>query len=134
MTTESKLNDNWQERDKLLFGDATKERYRLGGIAHFEDVSVLTLKRLLELGYADAEDAQNDAPTYEQFLEFMDAHPKCKAHGYAVSPDRDDYRISIEGVGMRGRVTRAMLQNFTDFARHADEFYADSKGLYCWWD
>jgi hypothetical protein len=29
---------------------------------------------------------------------FLRSHPSAKVHGYAVSPYRDDYRASIEGL------------------------------------
>jgi hypothetical protein len=42
---------------------------------------------------------QNDSPTLGAILDSAIAHPgKVEVHGYAVGPDRDDERLTAEGV------------------------------------
>ena len=87
-----------KERDLLVFGreiDWSKEG--LGGTMHFERCPLAVLQKLLANGTLDPDDAQNEAPSSRQFMAFMALHPKLLAHGYVVSPSRDDCRVSIEG-------------------------------------
>jgi hypothetical protein len=128
-----KLNEDFAVRNKILFGKKNDDDW-MGGTKHFENMSVNTLAKLLENNFIDPDDTQNSSPTVEEFFEFMKQYPKMKAHGYAVSHERPDYRISIEGLSLEGKYTKKMLLDFVHFARQSDEFTADENGLYCWWD
>lgn len=109
----------------------TRKRY---DTKNFEGVTALQLRALLESNFSDEEDAQNDSPTYREFLEFMEAHPGVTAHGYIVTPDREDCRVSIEGIEYEGAYTMEWLKDFAFLCRHADEFKIDENGFYCWYD
>ena len=70
----------------------------------------------------------------QEFLDFMRKHPAAVAHGYAVSPDRDDYRITIEGLRVpRNDATWDLEQAFEEFCQSADELMTNGE-LYSWWD
>ena len=64
-------------------------------------------------------------------MNLMEDHTELKAHGYVVSPDRDDYRVSIEGLQYSGEVSAELMVEFVELCRYADEFSATLSGLYC---
>ena len=106
----------------------------MGGVRHFEKLGLDDLSKLFERNFIDPEDAQNESPTAKEMCEFMQRHPSFTCHGYAVSPDRNDYRVTIEGVERNGAVTMEMFVDFVSLFRYADEFEASQNGLYCWYD
>lgn len=130
------LNTNYNLREQVLFGeDYDAAHYRMGGIRYFE-ISPTKLADLVKLGFADPDDAQNSAPSVEQFVKFfdgLDSDGEWYVHGYAVSPERDDYRVSVEGCGKHGEPTKEEICDFVMQFRHADELRADDC-LYCWFD
>jgi hypothetical protein len=128
------FNHDAEQRDSIIFGDYKPEYYF--SIARFEGLSFSALEKLVTLGFADPEDAQNDAPQIQEFLDFMRGHPTAMAHGYAVSPSRDDYRVSIEGLYIAPKdMTVDLLEDFVAFCRFADDFSASMPdGCYAWWD
>lgn len=132
---EFKYNKDWETRDKLIFGETDKSKY-MGGCRSFSGLDYRTLCALLEEKFIDPQEAQNNSPTTEEIMSFMKAYPDFTAHGYVVSIDRDDYRITIEGVDGRdyahSNAPKELLRDFFDLFRYADEF--DIRNLYCWYD
>jgi hypothetical protein len=96
------------------------------------------LHLLVDEGFADPEDAQNDSPSLEAFLAFMDDHGMFQAHGYAVPSKRNDYRISIEGLVGRVLNDTDTVLDFVLFCRQADELEVRKEMQYTylrsWWD
>jgi hypothetical protein len=127
------LNKDYKTRDQLIFGDENENDW-LGGVRSFDSLSVKQLKNLIQNNFIDLEDRQNSSPTVEDFFNFMKEHPEVKAHGYAVSHKRDDYRVSLEGLSFKGNINHNLLLDFVDLCRDADEFVADENELYAWWD
>ena len=125
---------NVNQRDRILFGEDYDPRKYLGGIRRFSDLDYNGLNELFRLGVIDPEDRQNDAPETSEFLEFLRSNPGFTVHGYAVSPERDDYRVSLEGVNLDGDYTFKELRDFVMMFRFADEFSIDKGGLHCWYD
>lgn len=123
------LNKNEKRRNLLLRFDHPKF---LGGVERFNSVDLTTLKILLKEGFADPEDAQNSAPTFNEIVEFLEKHPKFTAHGYAVSSSRSDYRVTLEGISGPDDLTHSELEGFVTFAHRADEFQIHPP--YAWWD
>lgn len=130
MDFEKYTEEQDKERCKLV-GVNDKNFY--GGCARFVGMTYKTLQKLVDKGYADPEDNTNGSTTLGEYLEFMKEHPRFKAHGYVISNDRDDRRITVEGLEAK-RVTIKEMVAFTDLDRMADEFEATQ--LYCrsWWD
>lgn len=135
------LNKDSKERDMILFGkelDWVDGNVPGGetfcGHSRFEKLSLEKLKELRDKCFLYLDDQQNNAPTIEQFIEFMEKFPDVTAHGYAISPRRDDYRISIEGLEYTGRCGKAMQLEFTKLCRKADVFTATDSHIYCWFD
>lgn len=133
-----KLNPNQTERDRLIFGD-NSPRYG-GGMARFEELDVVTLKKLIELDYADPQDKQNEAPTIAAFVELLERHATedsdLTAHGYVIHKERDDYRVSIEGIEGTTRFSEGLL-DILKVCVSADEFEVQSDLVFnvrAWWD
>ena len=105
-----------------------------GGCCNFKGLTLDKLSLLLDEGFADPEEQQNSAPDTMEFKSFLEKYPQVTLHGYMVSPERDDYRMSIEGLEYNGAVSREMLDDFIAMFRFADEFEFENDYLYCWFD
>jgi hypothetical protein len=102
-----------------------------------ERFNKLTLEQLNELKLMkvlDPKEQQNDSPTIKEFMDFMKDHPGVTAHGYVISEDREDCRVSLEGIAYEGSPSKKLILDFTSLCRDADEFTANEGGLYAWWD
>jgi hypothetical protein len=123
----NKLNKDYETRDKILapYREGRANFYR------FENVPLKVLKELRDKNFLDVDDAQNYAPTIGELIEFMEnSSSTFTAHGYAVDYDREDYRISIEGLESHDGVDFKEVEEF----RQADEFTLESGYFRCWWD
>ena len=126
------MNKNVKRRDEILFGTADID-YKFGGTQYFRGIDCNILEQLLEEDFIDPEECQNCSPSTEEFFEFMKKHPEFTAHGYAVSPDRSDYRITIEGIEADEDCNnQEALEDFIGLCRFADEFCIHPP--YAWWD
>ena len=130
------LNDDVKARDEYLFGEYDKTKYRFGGTRQVSNLTWIELEYLFNNNFLDPEDCQNCSPTAKEIYDFIKDHKDFCAFGYAVSPDRDDYRITLEGIerveGAGVIVDTGELKDFVKFARFADEFDVDCG--YAWWD
>lgn len=129
------------ERDRYLIvnvdlgGDAHKFAGGTYDRVHFSGMSYAVMEHCVKLGWLKKEDTQNSSPSVGQFLEFLKHNAGFNAHGYIISPERRDTRISIEGVHGRSgnrRPNLHQLENFTQLCRYADEFRLNPP--YAWWD
>ncbi|MBB4742484.1 hypothetical protein BJY16_005943 [Actinoplanes octamycinicus] len=103
-----------------------------GGAGYFGPVDAAGLAVLFEGGWLDPDDRQNAAPSAWDIFQFVCDHPGTTAQGYAVTPDREDYRISLETV---------WAPEIDDELRAAaEEFCVDAEAvetsdhLECFWD
>lgn len=127
------LNRNEPQRDEIIFGKYEPEKY-LGGIRRFEDLTIGTLKKLEELGFVDILDRQNSCPTIRTIMKFMEEYPGYEASGYVVSRNRDDYRISIDGLRKVGDIPVVELEEFMRVFGEADDLNVTSTFVSCWFD
>ena len=129
------LNANEKRRLEIL--NIKNPKY-LGGVERIQSITLKQLKTLVEEEFIDLDESQNYSPTVEEFLSFMETYPKIRAHGYIVSPEREDYRISIEG--LQGTYDKNylndvdMLIDFVDLCMGADDLQITNGKLYSWWD
>lgn len=134
---EEELSKDYKKRDQIIFrreiawGDSKET---LGGTLRFEELTLEQLEELRDKRFLELSDAQNESPTIDQFLIFMQEHPGVMAHGYAVSPTRSDYRVSIEGLVFEGECTTNWQLAFLKLCRRADDITITSDRLYCWFD
>ena len=117
-----------QQNDKGVFVDYD--------ILPFRGLTAKGMATLISEGFADSEDAQNCAPTYKEIMDFIEVHPDFTAHGYIVTPERDDYRVTVEGVA--GYTDDCGEERaFAKMFRRADEYECNEHGDgYCraWYD
>jgi len=128
------LNKDWERRDTIVFGKPCDWEKSTGGIHHFDNLTVDDLKLLVEEGFADPEDCQNSAPNIAEMIEYAEGHEGFTFDGYVVSPKRDDYRVSIEGLTYEGETTKQDVIDFANFASYADERTMNDTVLSAWWD
>ena len=122
-------------RDEIVFGEAQDWTQSMGGIKCYQDLTLSELENLIKEGFADPEETQNDSPSIQEFLDFMREYPFVRAHGYVVSNERDDVRVSVEGIEAdRSDVTPEFFRAFVQLCRYADEFDDSDAGVYAWWD
>lgn len=129
-------NPNYRRRDELLGLNDTVWEDEAGWhkVVDLDAISLETLEAMVQEGFIDPQERQNFSPTAMEFLEFMRKHPRVVAHGYAVSPYRDDYRVTIEGLLVLPEDYHSDLHNdFEQFCREADELRL-GRCLYSWWD
>ena len=124
-------NYDEKRRDEIIFGKYDPSAY-LGGLRHFDGMTRETLHRLIDEGFVDVDTTQNDSPSIQDFLDFMDMHDGYVVGGYVVSARRSDYRVSVDAITKTTKITEADdLKTFVEFARLADEFNSDG---FAWWD
>lgn len=121
-------------RDQAVRDQILNLRYHMGGVNRFDGARAEVLQKLIDLGFADPNDRQNDAPSYGKIVEFLKKYPRFTGFGYAVDVTRDDYRVTLEGVlGPDGRLTQEELEAFVELFRTADEFRTTSPAR-AWYD
>lgn len=113
-----------------------KNIYCLGGIIHFHNLPAAIISQLFEENFLYKKERQNYSPSAEEFYNFMLAHPNMTAHGYMVSPDREDYRITIEGLECNNECAKDYMIDFAKFIAEyePDEYTINENNLRCWWD
>lgn len=121
-----------QDKERLELVGVNEKNF-FGGCASFSGLTYTTLKKLVDKGYADPEDNVNGSTTLGEYLEFLKTHPRFRVHGYIVSNEREDRRVTIEGLA-GGNVTQDDLYDFIALERHADEFEATLSYCRSWWD
>ena len=133
------LNADYIERDKILFGEYDESKY-VGGIRKFS-CDRDTLELLVEKRFAEGRDFHNSAPSIREFLEYTeDDCAFITFTGYAVAPDRNDYRVSIDGVEVCFPIKDySKLCFYVETFRLADDFSLDVIAdfecrLKAWWD
>lgn len=132
-------NRDADEREQILFKrDYNPKNYEAGGIVRFDSLNATEARKLIEKGFLNPNESQNDSPTSEEFVSFIEG---CKEpgdwflHGYAVSPERSDHRITIEGIGTYCEVDTDDVVRFVMMCRFADELDAGTgQSLWCWYD
>ena len=124
------------QRDQIIFGENYNAKKYGGGLRYFDELTIIQIDQLEELGILDANECQNDSPTIGEMLEFLRARKTdgWYVHGYCIDPNRDDFRITFEGVGKKTPPSKQDIIDFTALFRWADEFYVDNDGLRCWYD
>ena len=131
------MNKDYAQRDKILFGEYNPDKY-LGGCRNFT-CSKEVMQTLVENDYIDPNECQNYSPMTKEFMEILHDIDNVRFNGYAISPDRDDYRLTIDGVDVEIEDTdydniSLLVESF----HYADEFNfshdGDSYFLHAWWD
>ncbi|MGG1516380.1 hypothetical protein ABE504_13255 [Paenibacillus oryzisoli] len=128
------FNLDYETRDKLLKLEVDWED-KMNRVIKFEPCQVDILESLVNQKFINPQDRQNNSPTVKEILEFMRKHPALFVYGYAVSPKRRDFRISLEGLAVNQEdVTDELKEAFLDFCKGATEIHTEGvNGLLSWW-
>lgn len=109
-----------------------------GSVIRFSGLTVGEAAALLALlpGW-QAEDRQNEALSFSEFVELGERYPEMTFHGYHVPSRRTDERITIEGFELKAPLTKSEVVELTRL--DADEFSFDENAdgtceVYAWWD
>ena len=129
-------NRNYQIRDNILNLniDWEKKDEDSGGMVPVEEIDAYCLESLIVGNFIDPTSRQNLSPSTAEFLDFLVKYPAARASGYALSPLRDDYRVTIDSISITEEVlTEKMKSDFIHFSQHASEIQTQGS-LYAWWD
>lgn len=124
------------QRDQIIFGEDFNPKKYMGGLRRFDNLSLDQINQLDELGAINRNDCQNNAPSAGEMIDFLRSRDTegWYVHGYCISPERSDFRISFEGVVKKSSPTRKDIIDFAKRFKWADEFDIDENGLRCWYD
>lgn len=128
---------NADEREQLVFHrDYDPKFYQRGGIARYKDVPLSAIKVLAEKGYLNPDAMMDRGATIQDFIDFVEKHnpEEWTFHGYVVSSDREDSRVSIEGIESKGKLSKEDQIDFLLEFRLADELDIEKGVAYCWYD
>src|SRR5262249_26540474 len=103
-------------------------------IFFFQGVPAEVVAQLLTERYLDPDERQNASPSASEFFAFMQRHPGMLAHAYATCTEREDDRVTIEGVSYRGTVSQDLRREVVQLFGSADECRVDASGVYVWFD
>jgi hypothetical protein len=128
------LNKDHKLRDEIIFSKYQNFSDYQGGCKNFI-ITLEQLEELVENNFIDLDSYQNYSPTAKQILNFMRKYPEYKALGYAISVEREDYRVTLEGVEkMSGAESLTEMQDFVNLFRSADDFIVSDDQMFAWFD
>lgn len=122
----------WEERDNIIFGEADLSQY-FGGVRRFKQLTVEQIKQLRQQHLISSLGRQNNSPTAQEIWEFMEKYEGYVAMGYVVSPQREDCRVTLDGVEKRSPITNPQeLADFQKLFSCADEIVINC--THVWYD
>ena len=126
------------ERDNIICGESyDPDKYR-GGVRYFH-IDAKTARLLINKGFLDPMEEQNGSPTAQEFIAFIENADRPHIWflgGYAVCPDRPDYRVTLTDIGTKEDIPLTM-QEVLDFSNNfytASEFRIEDNCASAWWD
>jgi hypothetical protein len=105
-----------------------------GGLRYFTGVPLNVLEQLINHNFVEMGPWNSCDGVSDSFLPFLRRHPNFTAHGYSVLPEREDVRVSIEGVEQDTELTKEEIIDFAVTFRDADEMILDTDYARCWYD
>ena len=94
--------------------------------------------QLVEEGFLSPASQQNLGPPAGHILELLRAWPELRAQGYAVSEQRPDYRITLDGLyadvaDVDPERADALREMLSELGHQASNVELDGDDLYVWW-
>ena len=132
----TKLKTKWSNKDCKKVAEILRIEVPRGfgdTYTRFSNANVDEIIHLIDLGYADPEDAQNESPNLGEMIEFMKDHPEIRAGGYVIFPPRDDMRVTVELLVYNGKINKSLKSALKEFTKNADELQLDNKYFRAWW-
>ena len=131
------MNKDYAERDKIIFGKYEPDSY-FGGCRRFT-CSKEIMQELIEKNFIELYECQNYSPSTKEFMEYIENIDDVRLNCYAISPLRNDYRITIEGLDVEvADDNYDMISYLVETFHYADEFSFEHNGdsyfLHAWWD
>lgn len=137
------MNKNQAQRDSILF-ETSVVPYG-NGSARFQSASLKKVEELINLKFLLPTERQNKSPTTQEFIkivkEITKKYPKIAKqiyfHGYVLDQSKEDYRTTIEGIGIeRGsqEITSDLKILLKTHFREADALQFDNGEFFCWYD
>lgn len=131
------MRQNAERREQLIYGRGfDPANYSSDGIAYFQGISMDMLRQLMAEGFLNPFERQNDSPTVKEMMDFCAGEDEDNwiFHGYTVSPERIDYRVSIEGFEARTEPLHIRKKEFAQFNHKASKLFLEEGECYCWYD
>jgi hypothetical protein len=124
-------------RDRLIFGICVDWEEQVGGIKNFYHLTIPQLEQLIIQRFANPSDRHNLAPAIGTFLEFGRTQEcdglEVNFIGYAVDPQRSDYRVSIQGINCQGDIREVQIEQFSQFTQFSSELTIDLRRIRALW-
>lgn len=136
-TSFTNMRRNAERREQLIYGRGfDPANYSSDGIAYFQGISMDMLRQLIAEGFLNPFERQNDSPTVKEMMDFCAGEDEDNwiFHGYTVSPERIDYRVSIEGFEARTEPLAFRKKEFAQFNHKASKLFLEEDECYCWYD
>lgn len=124
-------NRDYEVRDELVDLDISWGVGDIGGTMSIE-VDAAVVESLLKRGFLDPHGRQNLGASAWEIFQFMCDHPTSFAMGYVVSPDREDYRVTLDSIFAIGDIDTDRLRELCKDADEAEVLPGEGGG--CWWD
>ena len=131
------MRQNAERREQLIYGRGfDPANYSSDGIAYFQGISMDMLRQLIAEGFLNPFERQNDSPTVKEMMDFCAGEDEDNwiFHGYTISPERIDYRVSIEGFEARTEPSSLRKKEFALFNHKASKLLLGEGECYCWYD
>lgn len=110
------------------------EQSEFGGIRYFRGVPLNVLQQLINRRCVEMGAWNECRGVAALFLPFLETHPGFTAHGYVVSSERPEFRVTVEGIEKADLFTKEEVIDFAYAFRGADEFELASDYARCWYD
>lgn len=124
------LSQEQKKKRETILG-ITGTKYPIGGTEKFGGLSYERIERLISEGFLTIREHE----TYTRFIKFMKSHPTFRAYGYAVSSERSDSRIVIQGIeSLFVKVDEKTIQDFKNTFYDADKLTAENNRYICFYD
>jgi hypothetical protein len=134
------MKSDYRQRDLILKGFFDSKEY-VGGTKRFSKLPLELLELLVLEDHADHNDRQNNAPSIRDLIIFAKQMSEKGYYfffnGYAVSPDRDDYRVSVDTINIKYYFDNSNHLNnkiIEKFFKDADEKDLDNGAMRFWYD
>jgi hypothetical protein len=134
------MKSDYRQRDLILKGFFDSKEY-IGGTKQFSKLPLELLELLLLEEHIDHEEKHNNAPSIRDLIIFAKQMNEKGYYfffgGYAVSPDREDYRVSIDTINIKYYFDNSNHLNnkiIEKFFKDADEKDLDNGAMRFWYD
>lgn len=135
---DSNLTKQWNEILDVLNIDPDLDL--IGGVIR-TDVNIEQMKDIVEKApdYINLKGKHNYSPSLNQFIEFCETNPQFVMEAVLVEPERDDYRVDVDGVKApvnteNTTILYDWINSFDDSIDDPSEYGTYNGNIRAWWD